>query len=380
LRPVPGVLLAFALCAASPVHGQDPKVEMRVAGLRERFQELARKRAFGTVSEEQVEILRDAGRIKDLFADRFLADLARDPGLEAAHEEILKLLVAKESDAGFVKDLFLEHMAPNDPFRPIARKGLLARAVRTRDDSWLRALFGSRVVEDRFLALEGMGRIGLGATLHHAQQLLDDPSWQPAPGTTVTCGTIGRSLTTLEGADAARILLLLRHDPRFTAADAADVREATRLWKRKSLLAYIDVAVLAHPDLLVRLQNARFMGQARVEAARAPLLAIARDRSENQDVRAAAAEALGGLTLARADLARNLQSLLAEPNAAVQRAAVRGLGALRVRQAAEALADLMGGPLERDARAALAAATGQPPATDWRAWLASPDCPVPVGT
>ncbi|HEY7862929.1 MAG TPA: hypothetical protein VIE39_04680, partial [Thermoanaerobaculia bacterium] len=76
MRPLPGVLLAFALCAAPPVHGQDPKVEVRVASLRERFQELARKRAFGTVSEEQVEILRDAGRIKDLFADRFLADIA----------------------------------------------------------------------------------------------------------------------------------------------------------------------------------------------------------------------------------------------------------------------------------------------------------------
>lgn len=370
----------LASAAVAPARAQDPHFEARVAALRERFLELERKRSFGTVPEEQIEILRDAGRIRDLFADRFLVDVARDAKLEGALEEILKLLVAKETDAGFVKDLFAEHMSPHDPLRPIARRGLVARAVRTRDDGWLRSFFSSRVVEDRFLALEGMGRIGLGATLHHAQQLLDDRAWKPDPEAGVTCGAIGRSLTALEGADAARLLLLLRRDPRFTATDAADLREATRLWKRKSLLDYIDVAALADPDLVVRLHNARFMGEAGVEAARAPLLALARNASENADVRGAAAQSLGRLTIAKADLARDLEALLKDPNATVQRGAVRGLGALRTREAVEILAGLLGGPLEQEARTALAAGTGAPAATDWRAFVASPDCPLPEGT
>ena len=66
--------------------------------------------------------------------------------------------------------------------------------------------------------------------------------------------------------EAARLLLLLNRDVRFTAKDAAAVRDATRLWHKPDLVSYIDVGDLSGDDPEKRKEMARFLGEAGIEA------------------------------------------------------------------------------------------------------------------
>lgn len=380
------VFAALALLAGVPARAQDPRAEALVVELRKEFRQVAQKAAgFAAQKEARLKILERAAEVDDLHALQFLVDVGRDARHQDLRGDILGLLVAKQEsckhDSGAVAELFEEHMDRDDPHRRLARTYLYRRAVdRKKDDEWLRRLYRSGMVEDRFLALQGMGKLGLTSTLYYAEQLRASDDWQPVEGTVIRCGTIARALEQLEGAEAARLLLLLQRDPRFTQGDALDVRDAIRLWKQNSLLAYIDLATLASPDAVERASAAHFMGEASVEVARAPLLRLARDRNENADVRAAAATALGGLTIAKGDLARSIGPLLEDPNPAVQLGAVEGLARLRVKAAARLLADLVDGPLEEAARKALADASGADASTDWRRWANGSDCPWPEGT
>jgi HEAT repeat protein len=225
-----------------------------------------------------------------------------------------------------------------------------------------------------------MGEIGSTGTLDAARRLARDPSWAPKANTAINCGTIAASLKDLEGAAAARLLLLLRKDARFTAADSEVLSEATRLWSRRDPREYVDIHELAQPDPDQRAETAAFLGAAGIEEARAPLARIARNPAEPPAMRATAAEALGGLMLARGDLAEMLGELAQVENSEIARGAVRGLGRLHVRQSAEQLVGLLDGPLAADARAALAKLTGLAPDTDWAVWLKSPRCQLPWGT
>ena len=151
-----------------------------------------------------------------------------------------------------------------------------------------------------------------------------------------------------------------------------------RLWATGDLRDYVKISDLAHPDAVKRAESARFMGDASIEAARAPLLVLARNSGELVDVRAAAAEALGGLTIARGALTRDLARLLKDPKERVRQAAVAGLARLRVKDAVVVLVKLVGTPLEMHARAALAAAYAQEADQDWKEWLRT--CGLPHGT
>ena len=196
----------------------------------------------------------------------------------------------------------------------------------------------------------------------------------------VHAGTLARAMQSFEGEEAACLLLLLRRDNRFRSEDRDAVRSAIRLWKHAELSRYVSLRSLGDPDPVRRMTVARFMGRAGFEAARAPLLALARNRDERKEVRVAATEALGGMRLARASMSRELKRLLKDPELAVRRAAVRALARLMVRQSTEVLAGLFETPLGEQARAELAAHNGLPPETDWAKWLYSTACPLPDGT
>ncbi|MHC4931155.1 MAG: HEAT repeat domain-containing protein, partial [Planctomycetota bacterium] len=233
---------------------------------------------------------------------------------------------------------------------------------------------------DRFLALDAMQHIVKGRILDSAWSLLRDPTWKPAEGSKVNCGTIAASLKDFEGPEAAKVLLLLERDERFRASDALSVREATRLWGRRNLRDYIEMAELADPDPRKREESARFMGDAGIEAARAPLLKLAESRWEDPRVRAAATRSLGKLKIARGDLARRLALLLKDPETRVQRSAIAGLGELKVREALVTLTGQLNGPHDLAARAALVEATGLPQDTAWKVWVESEECGFPSGT
>jgi HEAT repeat protein len=225
-----------------------------------------------------------------------------------------------------------------------------------------------------------MQHIVKGRMLESAWSLLRDPTWKPGEGSKVSCGTIARSLKDLEGPEAAKVLLLLQRDERFHKRDAPAVREATRLWRKRNLRDYIEMAELAHPDPRERKESARFMGDAGIEAARAPLLKMAENRWEDPRVRAAATRSLGKLRIARGDLARRLTTLLKNTDSRVRRSAIASLGELKVREALAALAGQLDGAHDLAARAALVDATGLPEDTDWKAWVESEECEFPSGT
>jgi len=370
------------LLAGGLVHAQGrkrPAAPDPLRDLQAAFRNLESKApGFMPPKEEQMRILREVARLRSDTGLTWLIGLARDARYLHLHTDLLDLLAAEPGDSGAIAGLMTEHMFPDDPSRRVARDYLLDRATRKSDADWINGLYARGTLEDRFLALEAMGRIGSDATLRTATALMEDREWQPIPGTKVRCGTIARSLRLQEGPEAARLLLLLQRDERFAPTDAEAVREATRLWGRLDLRQYIEIDGLASPDAAVRLDTARFLGMARIEGARAPLLFVARNSAEEPQVRAAAAAALGRLRLARGDLAHELTALLPDPDPRVRSGAVEGLSYLRVRQAAAAVASLLGGPMAEDARAALVRMSGLPEATDWATWLAG--CPFPEGT
>lgn len=324
-------------------------------------------------------ILGEVARIRDPRAVQFLVEVARDQRYNPLLGSLIKLM-ATIDDSADVAAFFREQMSPSNPHRLVARNYLYARALRHRDDEWLARLFDRGSVEDRFLALEGMGRIGSRATLRSARALVRSSQWQPVSGTVVSCGTIAAALKEQEGPAAARLLLVLQRDPRFDARDAEALREATRLWRNRDLKSYIRIEALADPDVMDREDSARFMGEAGIETARAPLVSLAHDPYEPASVRAAAAAALGGLAIAKGDLAHTLSALLRDPDLdeQVRKGAIEGLGRLKVRQAAAALVEATNGPLGADARAALAELAEMPADTDWAEWLKT--CRLPAGT
>ncbi|MHC4957098.1 MAG: HEAT repeat domain-containing protein [Planctomycetota bacterium] len=353
-----------------------------------RFQRLAKK--FRAVNAEdmgfappkalRLELLKRIASIGTDEAYQFLADVSRSARQADLTSDVLALIAAAGPRSGVAAAVFRNHLKPNDPHRLMARDFLLERAVLRRDDDWLLGVFSHGPIEDRFLAVRAMGRIRSTHTMRCGWALLRDKSWKPVPGSAAACGTIARAVENMEGPPAARLLLMLQRDARFTRADRGVLRDATRLWTRSNLHSYVALTALAARDQDARVEAARFFGDAGIEAARAPLLALARDTRAPEAERAAAAEALGGLRIARGDLVRCLARLLDDDNIRVRRAAVRGLGRLRVRRAVRTLVALFGTPLAKDAREALAAAFSLEPQHDWQAWLDSPACRLPEGS
>jgi HEAT repeat protein len=358
------------------------------AGDSTRLQRLAREfraldadhMGFTPPKSLRLDLLKRIASVGTDDAYRFLSDVSRNERHADLTSEVLALISAAGPRSGVAAAVFRERLKPTDPHRVMARDFLLERAVLHRDEGWLVGVFTQGTIEDRFLAVRAMGRIGSTQTLRSGWTLLRDKEWKPVRGTAITLGTIARAVERMEGASAARLLLMLQRDPRFDRADSEVLRDATRLWDRSNLHSHVSVAALASHDPDVREDAARFFGDAGIEAARAPLLAVAGDTREPEVVRVAAAEALGGLRIARGDLARRLARLLDDDNRAVRRAAVRGLGRLRVRRSAQALVALFGTPLEKDARQTLADTFKLDPQHDWQAWLRGPASQLPEGS
>ena len=368
-------MLALVGSAMRPVHAQDGKDEVRLEALTTRFRVLMGSLPSRT---ERMGALRNIARIGNEKAMQFLVDIVRSPGHVDIEGDVMRLLAKAGPDSGVVAVVFRERLGPKDPYRRMARNFLLQRAEHKLDHKWLAHVFAGKQMEDRFLALKVMGKIGSVHTLRSAWALSFDRKWSPEPGTAVTCSTIAHAVRSFEGPEAARLLLLLHRDPRFHATDLAALRDATRLWASGNPRSYVKLSDLAHPDAAERAESALFMGAAGIESARAPLLFLARNAHENAVVRAAAAEALGGLTIARGALARDLRRLLGDPEEQVRFAAVAGLGRLRVKAAATVLMGLIGTPLEKRAVAALVAAYGKRAADDWNRWFR--ECELPQGT
>jgi hypothetical protein len=340
----------------------------------------ARYRVLSARHEAQLRILRRALRMRHEATTDWAVQITRTMNSADLQRDAIRLLAKEAPHAESVILFHRECMESDHPLRPIAREFLLGWAVRKAEGPWLLLLFRKGNTEDRFLALQALGRIGAPESVPYAWKLLRDPKWTPHPAGTVHCGTLAAAVRRFEGDEAARFLLLLQRDPRFRPTDRAAIRQATRVWRYADLTRYINIKELAHPDALRREMMARFMGQAGFEAARAPLIGLARDPQERVHVRAAAAEALGGLRLARADLAAELKGLLEDPEAKVRSAAVRALATLRVRESVGVLLPTLKTSLGTEVRAALADAERLPPETDWAEWLASDRCPLPNGT
>jgi len=377
------VIAALAIGAANPSWAgpkEDEKAEEPVRHLLGELHRLdTRVSPFTVQRQERLRILGQIAELKTPSAIRALAKVSRNPDYVDLQGDILRMMIRIDDDSYDIVNELEEHMHLDSPHRQLARDYLLAHAVRHRRDDWIEHLFQSSRIEDRFLALDAMGRIGSTATLQSAWKLLDDDSWQPddAEGSRISCATIAASVKELEGTSAAQLLLLLERDPRFRAADRDAIRETTRLWARRDLTSYIDLAELRDPDLARRERTVRFLGKAGIEMARAPLVFLARNRGQPASVRGAAATALGGLRIARSDLVPELTALTKDAESDVRRGAVVGLGRLGIRPAAEELVAIVGGPLEEPARAQLAKMTAQPGETDWAHWLKSPDCELP---
>lgn len=370
-------MLVLVGSAVRPVHAQDGKDEVRLEALTTRFRVLMHGGSLPRRAQ-RMGLLRDIARIRNEKAMQFLVDVVRSPRHVDIEGDVMRLLAKVGPDSGVVAAVFRERLRPNDPHRRRARDFLLARAEHKLDHNWLASMFAGKHMEDRFLALKVMGNIGSMHTLRSVWTLLRDRKWTPESGTAVTCSTIAHAVRSFEGPEAARLLLLLHRDARFQATDRAALRDSTRLWASGHPRSYVRISDLAHPDAANRAESARFMGAAGIESARAPLLFLARNPSENAMVRAAAAEALGGLTIARGALARDLRRLLRDPEEKVRFAAVAGLGRLRVKTAAFVLADLIGTPLEKRALAALTTAYGEMAGDDWKYWIR--ECGLPEGT
>jgi HEAT repeats len=376
-----GLLVLAALCAAVHAQGagkgrkepaEDQRVIQKIRELTRELRELASKSPTGIPrASEQKRILAEIAKINHPQAVRVLVGFADEPEYGAVREDLLRILAEMPgADEAVVGRVMVAHIAPDDPARRIAREYLLQQALRWRRDEWPVALFYAvGAIEDKFLALQVMGRIDSEHTLECATRLAKDRSWSPDATGLMSCGTIATSVEHFEGPAAARLLLLLARDPRFTQTDASKVRDATRTWHETDLRTYVDLADLAHPDAMKRQETATFLGAVGIECARAPLVQVAFNRTEVPEVRAAAATALGGLRIAREDLAERLRALLSDPEPLVRAGAADGLGRLNVIQAIEALVSMLDGPFADQAKAALSRITGKPADTDWREWL-----------
>ena len=370
------VLLLLLVASAFP---QDRRQTDRLARYKLEWRKLDQKSGFGTQRKQYVRLADDIAKLGTPEAAHFLIPKTREPRYTEFHGDLLRMLAKYFPENDEVEFLMQEHMALEDPYRDIAREYLHKLALHRRDDVWLLDLFSMGTVEDRFLAVRGLGELSSPAALRCAESLARDRTWKPGANL-INCGTIAAAVKDAEGQRAARLLLLLQRDPRFRPTDLAALRGATRLWRQSDLRAYIELTDLASPDSVTRAESAAFMGQAGIESARAPLLHLAYDRAEIGDVRVAAAKALGGLRIARGALVRRLRKLIADTDPDVRVAAIAGLGGLRVHQAALALVDLLDGPYAKHAAAALEHVSGLPPDTDWRAWVKNPLFRLPDGT
>lgn len=375
--PLLALLLAGSVRGTPPDRWQTEKlaelqVDYRRIDQRHRLESLRR--------EDRVRILEAAVDLEMEDALKWAIGMTRESGDLDLQRSMMQYFERKRSGSHLVIGLFREIAASDSPLRTRARDFLIRWAVKENQQPWLVRLFQTGSMEEKFLAVQAMGLIASGETIGHAWKLLEDRSWTPSTDGVVNAGTLARALQSFEGEDAACFLLLLRRDDRFRPEDVEAIRHATRLWKHADLNRYVSLRALGDPDSVRRATVARFMGRVGFEAARAPLLAMAQRSSERVEVRVAATEALGGMRLARGALARKLRALLADPEAKVCAAAVRALGRLGVKQAAEALVGLLDGPLGEQARAQLAARNGLPAETDWSAWISRATCPLPDGT
>jgi len=372
------LLLLLALSAAAYAQGhrvketEEQKRSQKVRDLNRELRELPSRSPSGIArASDQRRIFAEIAKINHPDAIRAIVNAVDETEYAPLREELLRMLAdAPSADEAIVSRVMRQHIAPDDPARRIARDYLLTQAVRRHKDEFPHTLFYlAPSLEDRFLSLHVMGKIGSIHTLECASTLVKDKSWLPDESGLVSCGTIAMALEDEEGPAAARLLLLLTKDPRFTTADTPKLRQATRTWHQTDLRTYVNLADLTDRDPLNRRDTATFLGAVGLEAARAPLVRMAYNRGEAAEVRAAAATALGGLSIAREDLVEQLGKLLSEADPVVRTGAVEGLLRLNVVQAAEALVSMLDGPYAEEARAALSRRTGQPLETDWRKWL-----------
>jgi HEAT repeat protein len=375
LRRIP-VLLLLLVAAAFP---QDRRDADRLARYKREWRKLDQKSGFGTQRKQYVRLAEDIAKLGTPQALQFLVPKTREPRYATFHGDLLRLLAKYGPENEDVEFLMREHMSPDSPYRSLARAFLYELALRNRDDVWLLDLFSMGGVEDRFMALEGLGKLRSAAALECAESLARDPEWKPSDPR-INCGTIAGAVKDAEGPRAARLLLLLQRDPRFRPRDQLALRAATRLWRQSDLRAYVELTDLASPDEVTRVDAATFMGRAGIESARSPLLHLAFNRREAADVRVAAARSLGGLRIAQGALVLRLRKLLADSDPDVRVAAIEGLGGLRIDQAARALVELLDGPYEEHAVRALIRLSGLSVDTDWRAWIKNPLFRLPKGT
>jgi hypothetical protein len=374
-----GLVVLTALCAGVYAQGagrgakvpDDQRQLQKIRDLTRELRELTARSPSGIPrASEQKRILAEIAKVNHPQAVRVLVISAEEPECAAVREDIFRILAEMPgADEAAVGRLMLGHLALDDPIRGIAREYLLGQALRTRRDDVPLALFAMGTHEDKFLSLQVAGRIESRRTVEWALALARDRSWSPDASGLLSCGTIATSVERFEGPAAARILLLLAKDPRFTAADASRVRDATRTWHETDLRSYVSLTDLNSSDALKRQEAAAFFGVVGIEFARAPLVRVAFNRSEVPEVRAAAASALGGLRIAREDLAERLAKLATDPERIVREGAMEGLGRLNVMQALEALVSMVDGPFSGEARAALSRHTSLPPETGWKEWL-----------
>jgi len=361
---------AYAQGGAKAKELEEQKNIQKIRDLKGELRDLRSKSPSGMARvSDQVRIFREIAKINHGQAVRTLVGYVDEPEYAPAREDLLRILAdIPGADEALVGRVMKEHIALEDPARGIAIKYLLEQAMRWRKDEFPHTIFCARMaIEDRFLALQVMGRIGSSHTVECAEMLARDKSWSPDDTGLVSCATIAKSVEDMEGPAAAQLLLTLTKDARFTQADGTRLREAMRTWKDTDLRKYVDLADLS--DREKRRSFATFLGVVGFEAARAPLVRVAFNRREAPEMRAAAATALGGLRIAREDLAQRLGTLLSDPERIVRDGAADGLGRLNVIQALQAVVSMLDGPHADEAKVDLARITGLPAETDWREWF-----------
>lgn len=368
------VAVCLLLAGAAVFAQGKPRDDSRLRDLIQEFRAIdPNSVGFGTMRSRKLAVLDQIAQTDRLAAAAFLCSVARSPVYTDLLEDLLPLLARRYPDATAAESVFMEHMGADDPFRGVARSFLAQFNAKRGRDAWFKSLFREGSVEDRFLAVECLGSMGSKETLTLVEALMADVTWKPSGK--ICFQTLARALADFEGSQAAQLLLLMMHDPRFSAEDQGALREATRTWRQPDLEAHIQMSALADPDAEQRKKMARFLGDAGIEAGRAPLTFLARRAEEPADVRAAAVAALGGLRIARGDLARLISSFLSDAEQEVRVAALGGLVRLRVRQSYEIVVDQLGGPLDGPARDLLAVAEHLPRETAWRSWLRGADLP-----
>ena len=358
------------------------RVRGRLADLVEQLRRIeVDRRRLPVRRKERIDLFEKIAALGGEGAARQLCFSARDRRHADVLGSLLPILAREFPHSAPVAELFrTRHMEAGDPQRDLARHYLVRWFLSKRDEGWLTKLYDNGTVEDRFLALAALGTLSSKKTLEYAERLFADTEWTAVPGTPYSCGSLAHAVRRFEGERAARFLILLERDPRFSEADKNSLKTATRLWKEPRLVKHIRLAKLADPDPAKRAAMASFLGEAGIEAARAPLLFLARRRDQPVEVRVAAVEALGGLKIARGHLALTLRPFLTDPQTEVTDAAVKALARLRVKQAAAILVELLGTKLEGKVRSALARVENREPKLDWKTWLSDPACPLPEGT